>query len=238
MNDTRIKIAIFEDHQGIIDGYLYRLSPSPTIEFVGNVMRGDELEPFLDAHPVDVLIMDLNVPTSVINPVPYPVLYAIPSLLKKFPALRILVISVSNQSALVEALMNAGVRGYICKDDTGSIQTLAQVVDVIAGGGTYFSDGIFQKLQSRQSAPRIPKLTRQQQRLLSLCIIFPDIPTDELASKMGRSNSTVRNTLSRIYSRMGVHSRTSAIVKAQSLGLIGKVDVQELKPENEPPVEE
>jgi two-component system nitrate/nitrite response regulator NarL len=149
MSGSKIRVAILEDHQGVIDGYMYRLSQAANMDVVGNVMKGNDLEPFLNSHPVDVLILDINVPVSTDNRNPFPILHAIPVLLKKYLGIHILAISVNTQPALIEALMNVGVRGYIYKDDTSSIQKLAQIVDLIAGGGTYFSDGIFQKLRGR-----------------------------------------------------------------------------------------
>jgi DNA-binding CsgD family transcriptional regulator len=56
--------------------------------------------------------------------------------------------------------------------------------------------------------------------LLSLCAAYPDASTADLAQMMSISNSTVRNLLSNLYLRLGVHSRTAAVEKARAMGLI------------------
>ncbi len=199
------------------------------MEVVGTIMQGEDLEPFLASHEVDVLILDVNVPASADNRNPYPLLQIIPVLIAKYPHLRILAISVNTQMALIEAFMNVGVHGYMYKDDTSSIQRLAQIVDIIAGGGTYFSDGIYQKMRGKKLTYETPKLTAHQLRLLSLCLTYPDMSTVDIATRMGLATSTVRNTLSEIYTRLGVHSRAAAIAKAQALEFLGRLDVRNMK---------
>ncbi len=84
----------------------------------------------LASQPVDVLLLDIYVPTSQENHSPFPILHTIPALLKQYPNINILVISMSTQKILIKALVNAGVKGYIFKDDQLSIQKLAAIVEI------------------------------------------------------------------------------------------------------------
>ena len=88
-----IKVAILDDHQAVIDGYLFRLSSAVDIKVTSQLIFGEEVEPALEARPADVIILDVSVPTSETNPNPYPILYLIPRLVEKYPDLSILVIS-------------------------------------------------------------------------------------------------------------------------------------------------
>ena len=63
-------------------------------------------------------------------------------------------------------------------------------------------------------------LTPRQMEVLSLCAAYPDASTSDLAQMMSISNSTVRNLLSNLYLRLGVHSRTAAVEKAREMGLV------------------
>jgi len=94
----KIRVAILEDHQSVVDGYLYRLGQTPEIEVVAMAALGEELKPMLADHPADVLILDVGVRTARDNPNPYPILQTIPELLGHYPDLAILVISMYNQS--------------------------------------------------------------------------------------------------------------------------------------------
>ncbi|MBS4062578.1 MAG: response regulator transcription factor, partial [Bacteroidetes bacterium] len=166
-----IKVAIFEDHQSIIDGYLYRLSRNSEIHIVGSALYGVDLEPMLARHEVDVLLLDIHLPTSPDNRAPFPILQIVPRLCKLFPKLRILVISMSTQATIIQALVKAGARGYIFKDDQESIQKLSTIVEMIANGGMYFSQGAQQL--SRKASVEIPTLTQRQLEILSMCAKWP-----------------------------------------------------------------
>ena len=104
----KIRVTILDDHQNIIDGYMYRLSAVSQIEVVATISYGEELESTIAKHPTDVLLLDVNVPTSPENPNPYPILHAIPKLLQIYPELNILVISMHAERGLIRAVMDAG----------------------------------------------------------------------------------------------------------------------------------
>lgn len=212
-----IKIAIFEDHQSIIDGYLYRLSRNPGMQIVSTALYGADLEPMLASQDVDVLLLDVHLPTSLENRAPFPILQTIPRIYKQFPNLRILVISMSTETTLIQALVNAGVRGYIFKDDQESIQKLSTIVEIIANGGMYFSQAAQQL--SRKASVEIPTLTQRQIEILSMCAKWPDITTAEIAARLQIADSTVRNSLTQAYFRLGVHTRAAALARLQQLGV-------------------
>ena len=213
---SQIRVAILDDHQSIIDGYCYRMSTAAHIKVVSTALFGEELEPMLETNEVDVLLLDISVPNSAENNNPFPILYVIPRLLQRHPNLNILVISMYTQHALVETLVNAGISGYIFKDDQGSIQQLAKIVEIVAAGGIYFSQGAYRDLRSEQVESI---LTPRQLEALSLCAAQPDGDTVVLANKLGITGSTLRNLLSGAYLRLGVRTRAAAIAKAQKLGI-------------------
>lgn len=215
--DKKIRVIILEDHQSIIDGYLFRLSSVPNIEVVATISFGEELGPTLEATPTDVLILDVNVPTAPDNHNPYPILYLVPRLLDLYPNMVVLVISMVAERGLVRAVMEAGASGYILKEDQATIRELGNVVVSIASGGVHLSQRAHQFFLG-QKADEL--LTTRQVEALSLYAAYPNSSTGDLAQKMGVSNSTLRNLLSGAYVRLGVHNRTAAIAKAREMGII------------------
>lgn len=213
---TGIKVAILDDHQSILDGYRYRLS-DPECEIVGIALYGEDIEKILAASRPNVLILDANVRSSPENSNPFPILLFVRTTLQKYPDLKILVISMLTSGALIEALVDAGVRGYIFKDDESSIRQLCHVVKSVAEGGVYFSPGAWEKVRPGKSALI---LTSRQLEVLSVSAAYPDLSTYAQAQKLAVSSSTFRNLLSGAYKRLGVSTRTAAIVRANRLGLI------------------
>jgi DNA-binding NarL/FixJ family response regulator len=215
-----IRVAILENHQGIIDGYQFRLGASSDIQIVATATYGETLEPMLAQFPADVLLLDVHVPTSPDNLNPYPILYLIPRLLETYPNLVILVISMHNQRKLIEAVMAAGASGYVLKDDQAAIRDLASVIRSVASGGIHLSQSAYQQLTKGRDDYGDKTLTPRQMEVLSLCAAYPDASTAELASKLFIANSTVRNLLSEAYLKLNVRTRSAAIAKAHQMGLL------------------
>ncbi|MBU0512440.1 MAG: response regulator transcription factor [Chloroflexi bacterium] len=219
---SKIKVAILDDHQSIIDGYLYNLNPIKNIEVVATLNFGEELEPLLENHSIDVLLLDVQVPTAPDNANPYPILHLIPEFLQLYPDLHMLVISMHDQPTLIKAVMEAGASGYLLKDDQASIQELGNIVMAIAKGGIHLSQQVYQKLYKK--LPKETTLTARQLEALSLCAAYPNETTAELAKRLEVANSTFRNLLSGVYIRLEVRSRAAAVAKARHLGLITPIE--------------
>lgn len=214
--EDKIQVTIMDDHQSIVDGYLFRLSKVPEIEVVDVLSYGDDLEPALKKHSVDVLLLDVEVPISPKNLDPYPILHTIPKLLELYPDLAILVISMHTERGLIRAVVEAGASGYILKDDRERIQELGKWVASVANGGVCFSERALRAFMKKDDE----SLTIRQLEALSLCASYPNSKTAELARKMKIANSTVRNLLSSAYLKLGVQTRAAAVAKARQLGLI------------------
>lgn len=213
---TNITIAILEDHQSIIDGYMMRFREATGIELAGIAGNGEEMIELLTSKPqVNVLIMDVNVPAAPDSKSNIPILHYVPKLIAFRPNLNILIISVHDEPSLVEALINAGISGYIFKKDSASILKLPMIVRKIADGSTFFSDD---GKEDKQNSAKI--LTRRQLEVISLCAEFPDDPAGTLALELGIASSTFRNLLSEIYERLEVRTKAAAISRARTLGLI------------------
>jgi two-component system, NarL family, nitrate/nitrite response regulator NarL len=216
--DEPIRVAILDDHQAIIDGYLFRLSNAPDIKVVETLTYGEELEVALSRQPVDVLILDVQVPISAENPSSYPILYLIPRVIDQYPELAVLVISMHDQRTLVRTIMEAGSSGYILKDDRAAMIDLPAIIRLVQSGGFYISQRVAKSLRDHEKSD--PLLTPRQVEVLSFCAAYPAVSTAQLAEKLEVAPSTVRNLLSSAYLKLGVPNRTAAIVKARQLGLI------------------
>jgi two-component system, NarL family, nitrate/nitrite response regulator NarL len=219
-NPSKIRIAILDDHQGIIDGYLYRLSNAHDIDVVFTLSYGEALEAMLAQQPVDVLLLDVSVPTSPQNANPYPILHLIPRLLQTYPDLEILVISMYSQRALINSVMEAGASGFILKDDQQAIRELAVIIRLVAHGGIHLSQKAHQELMKRSTSNLGQPLSSRQTEALSLCAAYPEADTSYLARQMGVANSTIRNILSGAYLKLNVRNRAAAVAKARQMGLI------------------
>lgn len=221
---NKLRVALLDDHQGIIDGYRYRLSRDSGIQVVATIYYGEDLAPTLAHTPVDVLLLDLQIPTSPENRNPYPILQLMPMLLDQYPGLNILVISMHAQPALIHSAMKAGASGYILKEDQELIRDLPALIRCVAQGEIRMSRQAYHQLQRRQFTDLKQPLSQRQLEALSLCAAYPDETADDLAGRMQIASSTFRNLLSNSYLKLDVRSRAAAVEKARRLGLITPVD--------------
>jgi DNA-binding NarL/FixJ family response regulator len=231
----KIHVAILDDHQGIIDGYHFRLNNIPDIDVVATIGFGEELEPMLAQHPIDLLLLDVSVPTSPENRNPYPILFVIPRLLKLYPNLTVLVVTMHAQRTLIKAVLEAGATGYVLKDDQSSIRELPSIIRMMVGGGIHLSQGAYQLAMKPKGSDLDQPLNPRQLEALSLGAAYPDASTAELADRMNIEGSTLRNLLSGAYLKLGVRTRAAAIAKARQMQLITQesdaVNIQKLDSE-------
>lgn len=216
---TRLRVAILDDHPTTVDGYRFQLGQAPDLEIAGVAYDGQALEAVLAAQLVDVLLLDVSVPTAVDNPNPYPILTQLPHLLQLYPNLAVVVISMHAESSLIRSLMRAGAVGYILKDDHQLLQNLAAAVRAAAHGDITLSQQARHQWERRSAEAGTP-LTPRQLQALALCAAYPDEPTSALAVRLTVAPSTLRNLLSGAYLRLGVSSRAGAVAEARRRGLI------------------
>lgn len=215
---TGIRVAIVDDHQSILDGYQLRLSQNPSIVIVGTIMYGDEIQPFLTSQPIDILLLDISIPTSPFNATSYPVLQMLPEWVENYPTMRIVVVSMHGGKSLLARAVKMGVSGYILKEDHRSIQNLSTVIERIAQGYSYFSESLLPLLQTGHTDG--PLLTSRQMEVLALCAAHPNETTAQLADRLVVAPSTLRNLLSGLYTKLGINNRTAAVARAKELGIL------------------
>jgi DNA-binding NarL/FixJ family response regulator len=217
--NRKLRVAILDDHIMTVEGYAATLAKDPRVEVTAKMSYGDELEPTLASHPVDVLILDVSVPASEDNRSPYPILHVIPKLIETHRNLKILVISMHSERSLIRAVMDAGASGYILKDDQPVLLNLANVLATIFNDGIQLSRTTYD-IYAKHISNESKELTQREREALSLAAAHPNETTSELAQKLGVRHSTARNLLAKAYVKLNVNNRAAAIAKGRELGLI------------------
>ena len=213
-----INVAILENIQSIVDGYHFRLDGVQEINICAAASYGEQLEALLTDHAVHVLLLEPYVPASAENYNSFPIWSTLKQIFKKQPFLHVLVITKARDATLVKQAVASGVCGYILKDDTQTILTLAAVVISIARGGVYFSQQAHEMLHDQGEAQMM--LTERQLQALSLCASYPDQTTQQLAAQLNIAPSTFRSLLSTSYKQLQTHSRAGAVEEARHRGWI------------------
>ena len=202
-----MKILIVDDHAMFREGFAWilgRLGPDTEIVEASNIA---EALACAAANRVDLAILDLYLPG-------YRGLEALRVVRNEFPDLRIVLLSGTDDSALIHAGLAAGAQGFIHKSARGEA-VLEAVRGVLAGGTCLVAST---PLPEYSDQVGVAQLTQRQREILKL--ICEGISYKEIARRLEISDATVRNHVMKIFERLGVHSRTEAALLAQRHGLI------------------
>lgn len=145
-------------------------------------------------------------------------------LLSARPDLRILVMTMSEDSDSLRAALNAGAHGYILKGAMRD-ETL-RALHTVAEGGAVFSPGVAvlvsEAINGSASVPAqrvFPALTPREREILAL--MARGLTYGQISRKLVITDKTIRNHAGSIFAKLQVHDRAEAIVKARDAGLGG-----------------
>lgn len=104
-----------------------------------------------------------------------------------------------------------------CLLQSESKDTFIEAVQAAARGERWFSEGVMAQVMSQPQAEPL-KLKEQERELLVL--MAQGLSNKAIAEQLGLANQTIRNYVSRLYSTIGVHSRSEAIRWGREHGLV------------------
>jgi two-component system response regulator DesR len=140
------------------------------------------------------------------------------SLRADFPDLKICLLSAYLEPLLVRDLLQAGVYGYILKDDD-YVSRIDTIIRDLADGQIYLSPQAYEALaQATRADGTEQPFSEREIEILRLA--QRGLPNPQIAQALHISPGTVRNHLSAIYRKLGVHSRHEALQVATERHLI------------------
>ena len=210
-----ISVLIADDHQFFRDGVRALLEARPDMECVGEAVTGDEaVRRAMELQP-DVILMDVQMPgMSGVE--------ATRQIVSSSPQIRVLVVTMFEDDALVFAAMRAGARGYLLKG--ARHEDMVRAIRAVGSGDAIFSPAIaaklveyFAALQPSRPAQVFPELSSREREILAL--LARGHKNAEIAERLVISPKSVRNYVSNIISKLQVADRAQAILRAKDAGL-------------------
>ncbi|AJE44466.1 hypothetical protein SNOD_34170 [Streptomyces nodosus] len=137
---------------------------------------------------------------------------------------RTLVVSQNDDDDVIIAALRAGVNGYLTR--IGSPEELLHSIRIVATGGAAFSTAVaarfsryFNTMQSIPECAELADLTSRELEILEL--LAGGMGNQQIARRLFLAEKTVRNYVSRIFTKLEVHDRTAAAVRARDVGFGG-----------------
>jgi DNA-binding NarL/FixJ family response regulator len=203
-----IKVLIADDHPIFRKGLCEVLSEDPAIHLVAEVADGlAALQEIRQLKP-HAAVLDLDMPQM--NGM---------QVAKKVSELKlpvaVIMLTMHKEEMLFNEAMNAGVLGFILKENAAS--DLLGCIHAVVGGDSFISPSLSSFLLNRKTdaqklieeKPELQKLTAAEQRILKL--IAEDLTSKEIAERLGISPHTVENHRAKICERLNLRGSHSLL---------------------------
>ncbi|MGH2341972.1 response regulator [Segnochrobactraceae bacterium EtOH-i3] len=202
-------IVIADDHplfRGALRQTLEGLYPGVRIEEAGSV---DAVGRTLGGHPdVDLVLLDLAMPgVKGFSGLMY--------LRAQFPDIPVAVVSATEEPAIIRRALEFGASGFIPK--SVSVDLIRDALEGILAGGVWTPPGVdvAANAEPDDSVARLASLTPQQVRVLMM--LSEGLLNKQIAYELSVSEATVKAHVSAILTKLGVESRTQAVIVASRI---------------------
>ena len=209
-----VKIMITDDHSMIREGLKSLLELDGDIEVIAEAENGEEcLQKLLTVKP-DVLLLDINMPKM--NG-----LEVLKSLKDAKSKVKVLVLTVHNETEYLMKAVEIGINGYVLKDSESA--ELKKAIFTIYDGENYIQPSLIPALNSKmieknEDEIKLESLTKRELQVLKELAVGKF--NRDIAKEMEISESTVKNHISSIFKKLDVTDRTQAAVFAIRNNLI------------------
>lgn len=197
--NRKISLALVDDHQIVIDGLMSLLKGHDSFRLAFATTDPNEVLDKLAETPADILLTDIMMPGLPGNELARKVK-------EKFPAIRILALSMSGQGDLVNEMINdADISGYVLKN-VGK-QELVKALEKIAAGGIYFSEEVIHELQrSSEKKKQIEEAHLTDREIEIIRLIEKEYNNKQIAEELFISERTVETHRKNIFRKTGTNS--------------------------------
>lgn len=215
-----IRVALADDHALFRHGMQAMLQDLPDV-FIGPVVaNGQALLDALATDPVDVVLLDLEMPVL-------DGMQTLPLLLQQHPAIKVLMLTMYDQEYFIARLLELGAHGYLTKD--AEFDVVGRAIRQVVAEGYYLdaraSAVLLNALKSKPLTTPTPtatptrleeSLTEREQDVLRL--ICEECTTSEIADRLCLSPRTIEGYRNRLLEKTGAKNTAGLVVYAAQKG--------------------
>jgi len=211
-----IQVIIVDDHR------LFRMGAKAAIEcghtdicVSGDVPDGETLFDMPELATADLVLLDINLPgiggVEITR-----------RLRSEYPDVKILAISSENTAETIQAMLEAGIHGFISKQN-GDFDELAQAIRTVTDGLDYFGRDIaaiiFDVFVTKKKTTVVTnEFTEREREIINLC--RDGLICKEIAARLGICASTVHTHKKNIFQKLGINNTMEMVNYALKKGII------------------
>lgn len=208
-----IRVLVVDDHPVVRRGLSALIATFAGFAVAGEAADGEQAVKEVQLTSPDVVVMDLAMPGM-------GGLEAVRRIATAAPRVAVLVLTMHEDDDTVLAALQAGARGYLLK---GAEQDAIEgALRAVVSGQTVIAPGVAARMlrsvaDRATAAPAFPELTGREREVLER--MARGWSNGAVAASLGLSPKTVSNHISALFAKLGVATRSEAIVQARRQGL-------------------
>lgn len=206
MKEFLVRATIADDHPAAALGMAQKLSEVATIKLVDIVHNSTELVESLDAKACDVVVLDFVMPNGKYGDG----LTLLSFLRRRYPALKIVTVTMVENPSIIQAIMQQGVACVLSKSD--ALSHLIAAVHAAFADGAYLSPSISELLASG-THQSMRDLTPKEIEVVRL--FTAGYTVNEIAHQLNRSKQTISSQKTAAMRKLGI-SRDADLVRYAS----------------------
>jgi DNA-binding NarL/FixJ family response regulator len=211
-----IRVALADDHPVVLAGVKALLQSAPGFEVVGEAVTGTAALAMICEHEPDVAVLDISMPD--LNG-----LDLADRLALLCPEVKLLALTVHEDLAYVQRLLQSGVRGYLLKRSAS--EDLPHAIRAVASGGVYLDPAVAAKVLPRQAGATAmaagawaEDLSPRELEVLRLTA--QGYANKQIASDLDVSIKSVETYKARAAAKLGLRNRADIVRYGATLGWI------------------
>jgi len=210
---NKIKVIIADDHELFREGTRNLIQQEPDIEVIGEASDGEEAVDLVTRLKPHVALMDIAMPK--LNGIE-----ATKQIKASQPTTAVLILTAYDNDQYILALLEAGAAGYLLKNVRGS--DLVNAIRSVHVGEAVLHPSIARKVLNRfgtqEQAPPVQPEELSEREMEILRLAATGMSNRDIAGKLFLSRRTVQAHLANIFRKMGVGSRTEAVLQGLRIG--------------------
>jgi len=209
-----IKVLIADDHPVVREGLAAMLAQEPNIQVVGEAADGLEAVSKAREGKPDVILMDLRMPNM-------DGVAAMSRISKENPDIKFIVLTTYDNDEYIFKAIEAGARAYLLKD--APRDNLFKAIRTVYHGESVIEPAVAIRVLDRfaeisRQVPIVQALSERELEVLTL--MAKGTANKEIAANLVITGSTVKSHIQSIFQKLEVNSRTEAVTKAVTRGII------------------
>ncbi|QES39709.1 DNA-binding response regulator [Streptomyces venezuelae] len=208
-HETPIRLLLADDHPVVRAGLRAVLETEEGIAVTAEAATAEEAVARAAQGDIDVVLMDLQFGKGMNGAQATAAITARPR------APRVLIVTTYDTDADTLPAIEAGATGYLLKD--APPEELAAAVRTAAAGRTTLAATVADRLMNRLRTPATTLTSRETE---VLALVADGLSNQAIGARLHLTEGTVKSHLARIYAKLDVDSRTSAVATGTHLGLI------------------